>query len=245
MNKENIYQIIGYQGEYNNNVKKAIRKLLKDNHPDNHGDSKTFQIINEVKQELENNTVSYKVRNKSDDINNKKYDDFDYDFCKRMINKLTKDFSILNKSLKKKEELLKNIQESYNYLYRECLEKEKYLLSRKDDLEKNQKMKKRCLFFLIILIALFIVSILHNNIYLLLIFAIGCLLLLYQMYDFMKNLKKINIYNQKEVHEYIKLMRKVDNLCKEKNQISLEIVNLKRKIKKKENDLRFYHNIIN
>ena len=43
MNKDDVYQIIGYQGEYTESVKKAIRKLLKDNHPDNKGNRDKFE----------------------------------------------------------------------------------------------------------------------------------------------------------------------------------------------------------
>ena len=59
MNKESIYKIIGYNGEYNSSVKRAIRKLLKTNHPDNNGDRRIFELICEVKEELENNKVTY------------------------------------------------------------------------------------------------------------------------------------------------------------------------------------------
>ncbi len=96
MNKDSIYQIIGYQGEYNNNVKKALKKLLKDNHPDNHGDIKLFKLINEVKRELETNKVSYKY---NDENAKNIINDIDYDFCKEMILKLEKELTIINEKM--------------------------------------------------------------------------------------------------------------------------------------------------
>ena len=68
MNKDSIYRIIGYNGEYTASVKRAIRKLLKENHPDNKGDRKTFELINEVKKELEENRVSYNSKSTKDNI---------------------------------------------------------------------------------------------------------------------------------------------------------------------------------
>ena len=83
MNKESIYIIIGYKGEYNTNVKKAIRKLLKDNHPDKKGNQKIFELINEVKEELENNKVSYSPKKSNNKIN--EIDDIDYNYCVERI----------------------------------------------------------------------------------------------------------------------------------------------------------------
>ena len=87
MNKESIYKLIGYNGEYTANVKKAIRKLLKENHPDNNGNRKIFELISEVKKELEENKVSY---NSQKTINNS-IDDIDYDYCFDMIKTITKE----------------------------------------------------------------------------------------------------------------------------------------------------------
>ena len=66
MNKDSIYRIIGYHGEYSDSVKKALKKLLKENHPDRNGNVEIFKIINEVKNELETDKVSFqyaKVKN--------------------------------------------------------------------------------------------------------------------------------------------------------------------------------------
>ena len=89
MNKESIYRIIGYHGEYNNNVKKAIRKLLKENHPDNNGDRRVFELINEVKKELEENRVSFDYKKIKSSI--KKNEDIDYEYCYKMIDSISKE----------------------------------------------------------------------------------------------------------------------------------------------------------
>ena len=51
MKKDSIYKLIGYNGEYNKNVKSKLRALLKKYHPDhNNGNDEVFKIINEVKK---------------------------------------------------------------------------------------------------------------------------------------------------------------------------------------------------
>ena len=146
MNKESIYKIIGYHGEYTENVKKALRKLLKENHPDHKGDKEVFKLINEVKKELEENKVSYKYKEIG---NNKKFDDIDYDFCSSMINSLIKKKNELEKNIKSKNNEKKSLDNDYKKLYNESLENENFLLSNKNILKLNS-LKITCIIMLFI-----------------------------------------------------------------------------------------------
>ena len=61
MTKEEVYKYIKYNGIYDSGVKKRLKKLIKKYHPDlNNGDDAVMKVINEVKKELESNTVSIK-----------------------------------------------------------------------------------------------------------------------------------------------------------------------------------------
>ena len=73
MTKEEIYKYLKYNGVYDSGVKRRLKKLIKKYHPDlNNGDDTVMKVINEVKKELENNTVSIKNENdtKPTDIKN-------------------------------------------------------------------------------------------------------------------------------------------------------------------------------
>ena len=60
MTKEEIYEYLNFQGKYDANVKKRLKKLIKKYHPDlNNGDDTTIKIINEVKKELETGNFIY------------------------------------------------------------------------------------------------------------------------------------------------------------------------------------------
>lgn len=85
MTKQEIYVKLGYTGEYTKEVKRKLRELIKKYHPDlNHGDDTTMKILNEVKNEIENNRVDDIFYNnfsniEEEDVNdNKELDTEDY-----------------------------------------------------------------------------------------------------------------------------------------------------------------------
>ena len=155
MNKDDVYKIIGYHGEYTNNVKKAIRKLLKENHPDNKGNRDIFELINEVKIELENNTVpnKYQKRPKADYKIN---DDIDYDFCYSQIDLLNKRCIEYKKTLGEYKDELAKVEEEYCKIYRQSVDLELSLLSSSKEVKKIQNIKYTSIWLLLIILLVFV-----------------------------------------------------------------------------------------
>ncbi len=239
MNKDSIYKLIGYNGEYNSIIKKRIRKLLKENHPDNKGNAEYFKLINEVKKELENNKVSYKKEKKS--ITNKNID------SSHCIDKIR---LLKNKLAKKEEEIdiikksLISIDKEYKQLFNESLEKENFLLSKKYNM-KLKKIKNTCIFFLILLIITFFIAIFNNNIYILIIFIIISFILLMELYKLYAIFQELTKNNNRYVHEYVAITRKLNDIRNKKAKKEKELYEKKRELELIENDLRFYNNILN
>ena len=98
MTKEEIYEYLNFQGKYDANVKKRLKKLIKKYHPDlNNGDDTTIKIINEVKKELE--TGNFKCENKKIEKQNNSrnfYDVFDKATTINLINQLKREVEQLN-----------------------------------------------------------------------------------------------------------------------------------------------------
>ena len=243
MNKDSIYKLIGYNGEYNANVKKAIRKLLKDNHPDNHGDRKVFELINEVKKELEENKVSYNQKSANNPINT--IDDIDYSYCFEMIKSINKEKNICTSNLNRlNSKLGKNILE-YKKNYQEDIKLETDLLTSSKYADTIKKTKYQCIICLLLAIVFFAISIWKKDILFLIIFvllAIICILVINKSFFAMQKLTE----NSKiRLKEYVNINSKLRDNLKNQEDLKQEIHDLKKHINNLENDLRFYNNILN
>ncbi len=243
MNKESIYKIIGYNGEYNTNVKRAIRKLLKENHPDKNGDRKIFELINEVKEELENNKVSYNP--KKGNYSTKIKDDIDYNYCFEMIEKITKEKRIYTDILKKKKDKLsKDIKDYQNY-YRDSIDLETYLLSNSQYMSKLKSNRTISVIVLVLTIILFLVAILKNSMILFILFVIlvfVCVIIIYRSFMI---IQKIAENNRNKVSSYVGINSKLRNNKDNQDKLKKEINELNNKINDMDNDLRFYKNLFN
>ena len=241
MNKDSIYQIIGYQGEYNNNVKKAIRKLLKENHPDNHGDANIFKIINEVKKELETNKVSYQYKdNKKNNIN-----DIDYDFCHKMIDKIENELIIINKEFIKTKKEINNVDTLYSDLYENNLKNANILLNIEKKKKELNKIKVISIAITLLLVITFIVMFITKNNYILIILSLLIIILIYEIIKFFKIINKITMHDEIELKKYLNIIddiKKNQCLKKEYENKLLKILEEKGKL---ENNLRFYNNLLN
>lgn len=238
MDKESIYRIIGYHGQYTENVKKAIRKLLKENHPDHHGDKEIFKLINEVKKELETNQVSFKYH----DNTVKKYDDIDIDYCKKMINKLEKERNFLYEDIKAKKEITGNLTNDYKNLYRKSIDEAGGLL-RKDS-KKLEEIKKLSIIMLVILLITFLFAIITRNTIIFVVFGIMCFIFILIIEKYFTIFHEISKNSEKKLKKYINLVDGIRDNIEKKTEISGEILELERKVKKVENDLRFYNNLL-
>ena len=241
MNKESIYKLIGYQGEYNSNIKKAIRKLLKENHPDNNGDRRIFELINEVKDELENNKVSYNYKNNTSSI--KKNEDIDYLYCSKMIDLITKEKNIYTKTLENKKSKLSDYITDYKDCYRKSIDLESILLSNTQNMGKLKNIKIASIISLIIACILFILSVWKKDIIFFVLFtlmAIICVLTIHKSFYIMNIM---NENNKNRVKKYVGVNSNLRHNTEQQELLKKEINELNKKINNYENDLRFYENL--
>lgn len=242
MNKESIYRIIGYSGEYNASVKKAIRKLLKENHPDNNGDRKIFELINEVKKELEENRVSFDYKKNKSSI--KKYEDIDYSYCHKMLNSINEEIAIYTKELNNKKRELANSITDYKGFYQNSIDLETYLLSNNEHKKELKGIKIFCIISLMLATIAFIVSIMTRNIIILGVFivlALICVIIIHKAFFIMQ---KIAENNRNKIKKYVGVNSDLRNNQTKQGEIKKEIHDINKKLTNLENDVRFYNNIL-
>ena len=243
MNKESIYRIIGYNGEYNANVKKAIRKLLKENHPDNNGDRKVFELINEVKKELEENKVSFDYKNNKSSI--KKNEDIDYLFCAKMIDKITNEKNMYIKKLDEKKKELADCMEKYKESYQDSIDMETYLLSNSSYKEKLKKIKYISILLIVFAAILFFISIWEKSIIFFAFFigiVIICVVVINKAFS---TIQELTENNRKKIKSYVGTNTNLRNSQTMQENIKQEINEINKKMTNLDNDLRFYNNLIN
>ena len=242
MNKDSIYKIIGYNGEYNSNVKKAIRKLLKENHPDNNGDRRIFELINEVKEELENNKVSFEIKR---NVKENGHEDFiDYDYCSLMFEKISRKKKVYEKDLKSLKEKEKKYNDDYAKKYRESVDLETYLLSNSQYTSELKRTKSISIIILILTIIAFIVSVWKKDLIFFIIFTILviiCVLIIHKAFSIMH---KITQNSRDKLKSYVGINNKLRDNTKKQDELKKEINEVTKKINNLENDLRFYNNIL-
>ena len=242
MDKNSIYKIIGYHGEYNASVKKAIRKLLKENHPDNKGDRHIFELINEVKEELENNKVSY--NNKETFDNPSENNDVDYNYCHEMIKKLTNEKSINISILDKKKKRLSKMNLDYKSQYQNNIDLENYLLNNTECMKELNQVKSISVFLLIISIIVFIISIWKESVIFFIIFVILAFVCVLAIHNSFVIIKKITDNNHQKMKSYLGNNSKISNIKKKQDKLKKEINDIEKTINNIENDLRFYNNLL-
>lgn len=239
MNKNDVYKLIGYHGEYNTSVKKALRKLLKENHPDNKGDRKKFELINEVKKELESGkSASIPEEIIKDDK------DIDYVYCYKMINELKVKKNSLNELLNAKRSLLNDYESEYKVMYDKSLNLENSLLINSPYIKEVQKLKSISIVLLILMIIVFGTSIIQNSNLLFLLFLVLSVIFVYFVQKHLLFVHKLTENNKKRFTSYISINNSIKKNIKKQKGLKKEINDIKRKIINVENDLRFYKNLL-
>jgi len=243
MNKDSIYRIIGYHGEYSDSVKKALKKLLKENHPDRNGNVEIFKIINEVKNELETDKVSFQyAKVKNNEVNT--YSDIDIDYCQKMSEKIKKDLNSLERKIVSKKEELKEINNKYRMLYENSFEEQKYLINNNKAALSLKKIKTRSILLLIIITIIFIVAIINNNLLLFSLFGLMCFIFIFIIIKYFNIMNSIAKNNEKNLNKYVKITSKLHFIMEKRDSLSIELWNLEREKTSMENDLRFYSNLL-
>ena len=242
MNKEDIYKLIGYHGEYNEKVKKSIRKLLKENHPDNKGERKTFELINEVKKELERGKVSYYPKEK-DGVLNSNFD-IDYDYCYQKINEIKVKKTSLNKLLSQKRDMLLKYEKDYKELYQDSLDIESNLLINSSHVHKVKNIKALSIIFLIMIVIVFTFAVFKNSNVAFVIFVVLSLVCILIIHRYLLIMQHIQETNKKKFTSYVKMNNNLRKNIHKQSDLKKEIYEIKRKLNTIENDLRFYQNLL-
>lgn len=242
MNKDSIYKIIGYNGEYNTNIKKNIRKLLKENHPDNNGDQRIFELINEVKEELENNKVSYSIK---DTVKEKNYEDFiDYNYCAQMIEKTNKKIKIYARELDDLKKKQKKYNDDYYNNYRDSIDLETYLLANSQYTNELKRTKYTSIIILILTIITFTISVWKKDLVFFIIFTILVIVCVIIVHKSFTSMQKITQNSRNKISSYVKLNNKLRDSTMKQDELKKEINEVNKKINNLNNDLRFYKNIL-
>ena len=241
MNKESIYRIIGYHGKYTDSVKKALKKLLKENHPDHNGDKEIFKLISDVKKELETNQVSFKCENIVDEM---QYEDIDIDYCKSMIIKFEKEKDDLEKVLEEHNSELKKINGNYKELYLKSVKEAGKILEKGKSTKKLNEIKKISIILLMILIIMFVIAIIKNSIIIFICFGIICFITIMLTEKYFLYFHEVTQNSEKKVHQYVNTVNSIKEVMLQRQNKEKEILNVERKLKKVENDLRFYNNLL-
>ena len=239
MNKNDIYKLIGYHGEYNANVKRELRKLLKENHPDNKGNRKKFELINEVKKELESGKVLYQGGNILKNNN-----DVDINYCYRRINELKLKKSNLDELLNVKKEFLNNYEMEYKDLYQESLDLENHLLVNSPYIKRAKGIKVSSIILIILMIIVFSISIIENNNLFFITFIVLSIICIFVIQKYLFLIHKMTENNKKRLANYFKVNNNIRKNVKKQNSLKKEIRDIKIKTTNIENDLRFYKNLL-
>lgn len=241
MKKEDIYRLIEYNGVYDDQVKRNLKKLIKKYHPDKRqGDRKIIEIIYEVKKELENNKVSYNTKKEEEKKENISSEEA-LNYHKQII-ELEYEKNYLRGKIKEKYGLLSEKLDEYSKLYQKYC-KNRVLICEYDDkkVDENKRAPYEIIFYLLLVIMFVIYFLNHKSIYLIIAF----ILLGIVIFMFIRRLFKTNSFND-EINRYQKIEDKYDERIKDISRIidgiNQDIRELERKITKIDNDIRFYSN---
>lgn len=156
MTKEEIYKYINYQGKYDINVKRRLKKLIKKYHPDlNNGDDKVMKLINEVKIELESKKGSSSYKDFTPfKVSKTKFSKQDVLTITLLINKLKKEIKELNQKINgcyhDEYELYRKYNSSLS-IYNQILLKRELIFKKISNLKKFTRGDKLNLLIIILL----------------------------------------------------------------------------------------------
>lgn len=247
MNKDSIYKLIGYKGEYNKEVKTKLRKLLKKYHPDhNKGNSETFKLINEIKKELEQNP-SIKTNKSKNNINNSrvKVTKEDLDYYKKRIEFLEKQNKLLEDKIKNKTSDLEEISQKFNSLNERLIKNNELLCENYDNINYLKMFRKKYIVYILSFLISIIGYLLTKNFFFIVLIIIIIIVLSIDISKLYLNTKKITGKNNNYLLKNFEFLKEIENM---KNNITLQkkvILELKRELDKNNNDIRFYQNQLN
>ena len=242
MSKDEVYRLIGYHGEYTESVKKSIRKLLKENHPDKNGNRKDFELINEVKKELETGTVPSKYSKKKE--HHQKKESIDFEYYQNLLDKLKKKKEGLVSIKRKYDEELIHLEEEYRDIYRKNIDLELNLLTSPKDSKKIKNIKIISIIMVILSSIVFMLSVINNNFFLLTLFAILTIICVMIIKNYFQLISNISINSKSRLKDYVVYNKLIRESVQKQDEIKNKRLDISKKIILVENDIRFYENLL-
>lgn len=247
MTKEEVYEYLNFQGIYDVNVKRRLKRLIKKYHPDlNNGDDTTIKIINEVKKELETGDFKFEDKEIENQNNNYSFSSASYKLSTiNLINRLKKEVEQLNIRIESDYKDEFTLLKSYNEIdkiYKQLLLRIKIANKQITKLNKVNYVDK------IIIALIVIISIILFLNFNLVIVIIMIIMFIIEIYYIM-----IRIKQKKSLHSEIINIKKLsvdyeaefENINNEIEKIKLEMFKKKQSSIRKREDIRFYERIIN
>ena len=246
MTKEDIYKYLKYNGVYDSGVKRRLKKLIKKYHPDlNNGDDTVMKVINEVKKELENNTVSIKNENdiKPTDKKNSSKNSVDIINITTLIIKLNSEINSLNKKIEKgnhdEYKLFLEYNSSLN-LYNTLKLNEKLINSKIIRLKRFRFIDKVNIFLMIISGLLTVYSI-YFIIMLVSIIYLEVILFLIRYFKIKKYKQELRDINKMD-KEYKSFS---DNIKSKIDLLNKDLFGVKKDVRINKEKVRYYERMIN
>ena len=243
MTKKDIYTYLKYNGIYDNSVKRRIKKLIKKYHPDlNNGDDTVMRLINEVKKELETNSVSINV---DSNIKEMKYNKNNIDIINitSIINKLNKELVSLNKKIEDGYHDEYKLFIEYNNaisLYNTLKLNERLIKSKIVRLKRVRGIDKLNIFILLVSIGLMFKSIYFSIMSISIIYLE--LILIFVRYFKIKRYKE----ELKSINKMDKEYKDFSNNIKEKiDMLNKDLFGVKKDARVNKEKIRYYESMMN
>lgn len=247
MTKEDIYEYLNFQGTYDVNVKRRLKKLIKKYHPDlNNDDDTTIKIINEVKKELETGDFKFEYKKIEKPNNNHNFYDASFKVSTiNLINQLKREVEQLNIHIESDYKDEFTLLKSYNEIdkiYKQLLLRIKIANKRITKLNKVSHVDK-----IVIILIIILGTVLFYNFNLVILIIMIIIFIIEIYYILIRILQKKSLYS--EIINIKKLIinyeAKFENIKKEIKKIKLEMFKKKQSSIRKREDIRFYEKTIN
>lgn len=244
MTKEEIYTYLKYNGVYDSGVKRRLKRLIKKYHPDlNKGDDTVMKLINEVKKELETNSVSINVDSNTSEVRNTNKSSVDIINITSIINKLNKELVSLNKKIEDGYHDEYKLFMEYNSaisLYNTLKLNEKLIKSKIVRLKRFRGIDKLNIFILLVSIVLIFKSV-YFSIMSISIVYLEVILILIRYFKIKRYKEELNSINMMD-REY----KEFSNSIKDKIDIlNKDLFGVKKDARVNIEKIRYYESMMN
>lgn len=247
MNKDSIYKLIGYKGEYNKEVKAKLRKLLKKYHPDhNKGNGETFKLINEVKKELEKNP-HLKVKNSKETSENiqEKNPKEDIEYYQKRIVFLQEQNKVIENKIEENNNNLKEILQKFNSLNEKLTNNNELLCENNDNVNYLKMFRKKYIVYILSFIIFIFGYLKTKKLFFIILIIIIIIVLSIDISKLYLSIKELTNKNNNYLSKNSELFKEIDTIKNDIYNQKKIILGLCRELDKNNNDIRFYQNQLN